>query len=1271
MQIGSSSEGLPPPPPLRSRQPRCGVAVVWGILSLTLLLVLWVKAEENQGGREAGFVEESALGGDSEEQVSPLPENEEDEAERGGELEEGDVEEEGDDGVLDEEAEKTVESEGAPDTKGGEAGSDSEEVEPRSDDALLSQLESDLEEKKAAEEALESLPLPEKEGAQEGAQQADSEGVLPVVDAGGTATLVGEVFGPDGEGLAGVVVSIPQLDQTTRANQAGEFTFSDLPAGEFILKFNKLGYQRGERVVVIEGGEKVEVRQSLEEQPVEFDDSEHELDEVEVVGEFVEESAEKDEISIDIGDFTSGKIIAGVSEADFEKADASDAADAVATVAGANIVDGKFAVVRGLADRYVSTTYNGAAIASSVPNRKAVELDLFPTSALTGINVEKTYDAALSGDFGGAAIDIRTKSFPDESFIKVSTEFGYTADLPSEFLSVSNADLGFLGNVEPSFNLNEVLTDGGRFIESTSNPEQQALVQAVGRGLFIESRSLFPETLSPEQPRSFGLSVGKNFQVSENFEAGFLFNLNQGSFDNFNETSRIRPVDVLAPESDNIEQFSRNREWDAYISGGFKAFEQHEVGASFFRKHTGSLDVASVTEIRGPQGTEGFGLVAGVTAGDESQLQRIRDNFGSFAELTGSSFGQESIERDLEIFQLRGSHEFGERGPRATWSFTDSDAREFRENSFVQFGVLDFGSPALLDAVNFEASNNVEAVIADLENPGLFVGVVVPEFTSSQDAVTGLSSILDGLSVANLSPELSFPPSFTPERILSLLVLGRRSDLAEAQDLLGGLNPEREDEISFSVRTLSADPGQGLPIIRGIQSVDEAVQSGRFDIVLPFYFSEDDEKRGFEILLGGSQIESERTTVGLSAQLLLETTDGSLDLTPGSLTVAQLALLSDAFEQNGEEGFNEVLSDLITGGRTQAAQILDASTGPLDTIFDNRIAGNSFTTRDISSFYVGGHTFWDQHFLRAGLRFESEERAGEIRDPQPDAGVSFDGFSANEVLPFVTLGTSVFDDKVSLLAAWSRTVARPTFFEFVPIVSQDFSSNTIRQGNADVVNTSITNFDLSASIRFAEASAFRTSLFHKRLQDPIVERRQPEFPSAITFENGESGVISGVEFELDLQEFAPWFINANVTFIDASLQFDGGLGSGESVETQFPFQPSFIANFNLGYESPNNQWGANLVFNYTGAQNTLLPATFESVTQQQEPVFSVDLVARKTFDWGGLGQFKLSAGIKNLVANDREEVFVGGGPSAQSLVGLTAFSERRLRTFFIGGEIEF
>ncbi len=52
------------------------------------------------------------------------------------------------------------------------------------------------------------------------------------------------------------------------------------------------------------------------------------------------------------------------------KSGASDVSDIVGRISGASLADGKFAVVRGLADRYTLTTLNGADIPSADPNRR-------------------------------------------------------------------------------------------------------------------------------------------------------------------------------------------------------------------------------------------------------------------------------------------------------------------------------------------------------------------------------------------------------------------------------------------------------------------------------------------------------------------------------------------------------------------------------------------------------------------------------------------------------------------------------------------------------------------------------------------------------------------------------------------------------------------------------------------------------------------------------------------------------------------------------------
>src|SRR5690606_3769779 len=56
----------------------------------------------------------------------------------------------------------------------------------------------------------------------------------------------------------------------------------------------------------------------------------------------------------------------------------SDVGASLKRVAGVSVQGGRYAVVRGLAARYISNTFNGDLMASTNPYRRDVELDLFP-----------------------------------------------------------------------------------------------------------------------------------------------------------------------------------------------------------------------------------------------------------------------------------------------------------------------------------------------------------------------------------------------------------------------------------------------------------------------------------------------------------------------------------------------------------------------------------------------------------------------------------------------------------------------------------------------------------------------------------------------------------------------------------------------------------------------------------------------------------------------------------------------------------------------------
>lgn len=98
----------------------------------------------------------------------------------------------------------------------------------------------------------------------------------------------------------------------------------------------------------------------------------------------------------------------------------SDAAAALRRVTGLTLKDGKFIYVRGLGERYSSTSLNGAIVPSPDPTRNVVPLDMFPSSIIDSLSVQKSASADNPAAFGGGHVDIRTKAIPPHLFFKAS-----------------------------------------------------------------------------------------------------------------------------------------------------------------------------------------------------------------------------------------------------------------------------------------------------------------------------------------------------------------------------------------------------------------------------------------------------------------------------------------------------------------------------------------------------------------------------------------------------------------------------------------------------------------------------------------------------------------------------------------------------------------------------------------------------------------------------------------------------------------------------------
>ena len=109
---------------------------------------------------------------------------------------------------------------------------------------------------------------------------------------------------------------------------------------------------------------------------------------------------------------------------DLKRTGDDNAAAALTRVTGLSLVEGRFVYVRGLGERYSSALLNGSPLPSPEPLQRVVPLDLFPSSILSRVSVQKTHSSDLWAEFGGGVVDLRTITVPTKPFLSLSASVG-------------------------------------------------------------------------------------------------------------------------------------------------------------------------------------------------------------------------------------------------------------------------------------------------------------------------------------------------------------------------------------------------------------------------------------------------------------------------------------------------------------------------------------------------------------------------------------------------------------------------------------------------------------------------------------------------------------------------------------------------------------------------------------------------------------------------------------------------------------------------------
>lgn len=1029
-------------------------------------------------------------------------------------------------------------------------------------------------------------------------------------------------------GIEGAFIAVQGTGLAVETDANGKFRIEGLKPGSYTLEASQLGYHSETRVVTAIEAQPATTSFGLRVKPADEGDTVFTLEEEVIVGEYQGDSPA--DLFLDLS--VTPTLSSGLSEEDFAKQSVGDAGEALEKISGANVVDGKFAVVRGLADRYITTTLNGGAISSAVPSRKAVRLDLFPTSAMSGLNVDKLYAPYLVGDFGGAAIDIRTKVFPTEPIIDFKFKQQFNPELPDKMMLSADRDLEYFGGLGENINAEQILGANKRLIVS---PQADALNAWT---TLTNNRSLLPMARDTEQAQSFSATLGNTIELTEGIKFGFLVAGGAAGEDNYNQTHVLEQT----ARSWDQEEFQRQREWNLYLAGGLQLGEYNELRAIYFRKN---ITQQNVTIGRGIDDGGNNGIY-----GNTDAFEGIADRYGAAADLLGNFYEIDPVEQDLELTQLSGKHQLGKRGPKFSWTMTDSDALEDRPNySIFRTSTLDFTATEQFDEFNDAKNVNFYATV-DAFTPG-----TAPTFTSVQEASDYF--LVNGI--------------FGPANpiILNNLLNNLQNSYVPVDESLGQIETVALNQ--FFVNPIN---GFGPFTQRTFQSTKETAEDRNFNLEMPFYFDKENEDRGLSLGFGMSNVDKQRKTrVGIY-NLAFESNNASGGYTGGVPT-------NDLYDN----GLGELIAanpgliaSLLTGSQIGGPFYLDDSLGTLSTPGGRPLINNVDATHAIQAHYLSGDLFLGDTFLRGGVRFESEDRRARIVAPAPpliDLQNRFgtpDGnpvpVSEDAALPSLATGTSFFDGRLKLLAAWSETITRPAFYEWVPNETIDLSTGLIRYGNPGLVNATVENLDFSADWQLDDTTNLRVSLFDKTIEEPIIEL----FFNAdnIFFDNGDEGKIRGVELELDMAELGPFSLVSNLTYIDAELNYtvDNG-GIPESTTSSFPYQPEWIFNANLGYENEEWDFGANLIYNFVGENTTIIRRRSVDPSLVLGAVHSLDLVVRKGFgrdeDGGG---WLLGAGIKNLWATDKEYTWDGGSAAVDGQVRNIAGVDR---TYFIEAKCSF
>jgi TonB-dependent receptor len=327
------------------------------------------------------------------------------------------------------------------------------------------------------------------------------------------------------QAVPGAELSLEGTQIKVQSQDDGSFFFNEVQPGVYTILAGRSGYTR-ERAsnLVVSAGKVTETEIRLTAEVVELDDF------VVSVEDIIQEASALSPASL-VADMQSFSTSIG-SEFLSKLGGGGDIGNAVKRLAGTSVVDSRYVVIRGLSDRYNVVVLNAARLPSSDPDKRAVNIDIFPSNLVETIVSSKTFTPDMPGEATGGFLNVVTKSIPAAPFVNfsVGTAYNTQSSLNPNFLTYKGGGTGFLGTASDRAlpgslkitNLDTLPLDNPTF--RGFNPPSIAPSQEVANNRDSSARLLSGRTMgvdTTEAPMDFTFSLSAGTAI-EDFMGGRL-----------------------------------------------------------------------------------------------------------------------------------------------------------------------------------------------------------------------------------------------------------------------------------------------------------------------------------------------------------------------------------------------------------------------------------------------------------------------------------------------------------------------------------------------------------------------------------------------------------------------------------------------------------------------------------------------------------------------------------------------------------------------------